>query len=117
MECSGKHGGTEPDGVASDEPSDPATDVSETDAGRSEAHDGTQSKPLVDLAQAFKGDHPRVVLAQRAATVDQEPQQGELLVVDHRSQPRHPGVDQGDGVSVGGIGLAALPGREDPRTS
>ena len=58
-----------------------------------------------------------MVLAQRAATVDQESQHSELLIVDHRSQPRHPGADQGDGVSVSGIGLAALAGGEDPRTS
>jgi len=35
-------GGTEPDGVASDEPSgDPTTDMAETDADRNEALDGT----------------------------------------------------------------------------
>ena len=29
--------------------------------------------------------------------------------------PAHPGADQGDGVGVGGVGLAALPGGEHPR--
>ena len=60
------------------------------------------------------GDHPGVVLTEGAAPVDQDPQQRELLVVDHRPQPGHPGPDQGHGVRVGGVGLAALPGREDP---
>ena len=60
------------------------------------------------------GDHPGVVLAQRAAPVDQHSQHRELLVVDYRAQPGHPGADQGDGVRVGGIGLAALPGGEHP---
>ncbi len=46
--------------------------------------------------------------------VDQDPQHGELFVVDHRPQPAHPGADQRDGVRVGGIGLAALAGGEDP---
>ena len=57
-----------------------------------------------------------MVLAQRSASVDQHPQDRELLVVDHRSQPRHPGPDQRDGVGVGGVGLAALTGREHPRS-
>ena len=61
------------------------------------------------------GDHPGVVLAQGAAPVDQDPQHRQLLVVDHRPQPGHPGADQRDGVRVGGVGLAALPGGEDPR--
>ena len=60
-------------------------------------------------------DHPGVVLTQRPAPVDQHPQHRELLVVDHRSQPGHPGPDQGDRVGVGGVGLAALTGREHPR--
>ena len=61
------------------------------------------------------GDHPGVVLTQRPAPVDQDPQHRELLVVDDRTQPGHPGPDQGDRVGVGGVGLAALTGREDPR--
>jgi hypothetical protein len=60
------------------------------------------------------GDHPGVVLAQRAASVDQDPQHRELLVVDHRPQSSHASADQGDGVGIGGVGLAALPGGEDP---
>ena len=60
------------------------------------------------------GDHPGVVLTERAAAVDQDPQHGELFVVDHRPQPGHPGADQRDRVRVGGVGLAALPGREHP---
>jgi len=58
------------------------------------------------------GSHPGVVLAQGAATVDQQTQHGQLLVIDHRPQPGHPGADQGDGVRVGGVGLAALTGGE-----
>jgi hypothetical protein len=38
----------------------------------------------------------------------------ELLVVDHRPQPGHPDADQRDRVRVGGVGLAALTGGEDP---
>ena len=60
------------------------------------------------------GDHPGVVLTQGPAAVDQDPQHRELLVVDHRTQPGHPGADQRDRVGVGGVGLAALAGREDP---
>jgi hypothetical protein len=30
-------------------------------------------------------DHPGVVIAEGTATTDQQPQHGELLVVDHRS--------------------------------
>jgi hypothetical protein len=55
-----------------------------------------------------------VLVPERATTVDQQPQHGELFVVDHRSQPAHPGADQGDRVRVGGIGLATLPGGEYP---
>ena len=51
----------------------------------------------------------------RTAAVDQDPQHRELLVVDHRPQPAHPGPDQRHRVRVGGVGLAALTGREDPR--
>jgi hypothetical protein len=36
------------------------------------------------------GDDPGVVGAQGPAAVDQHPQHGELLVVDHRPQPGHP---------------------------
>jgi hypothetical protein len=58
------------------------------------------------------GDHPGVVLAQAATTVDHDPQHRELLVVGHRPQAGHPGPDQGDQVRVGGVGLASLTGRE-----
>jgi hypothetical protein len=58
-----------------------------------------------------------VVLTQRAATIDEDAQHGELLVVHDRAQPAHPGADQGDGMRVGLIGLAALTGGEDPRPS
>jgi hypothetical protein len=58
------------------------------------------------------GDHPGVVLTQPPAAVDQDPQHGKLLVVDHRPQPAHPGADQGDAMSVGGVGLATLTGGE-----
>jgi hypothetical protein len=61
------------------------------------------------------GHHPGVVLTERAATVDQDPQQGEPLVIDHWTQPGHAGADQRDAVGVGGISLAALTGREHPR--
>ena len=56
-----------------------------------------------------------VLLADRAAPVDQQLQHLELLVGDDRAQPGHPGADQRDRVRVGGVGLAALPGREHPR--
>ena len=60
-------------------------------------------------------DHAGVVLPERSAPVGQDPQDGELLVIDDRSQAGHPGADQCDGVrigGIGGIGLAALPGGE-----
>jgi hypothetical protein len=60
------------------------------------------------------GDHPGVVVAERATAVDQDPQDSELFVIDHRPQSGHPGADQGDRVRIGGVGLAALPGREHP---
>jgi hypothetical protein len=60
------------------------------------------------------GDDPGVVGAQGPAAVDQHPQHGELLVVDHRPQPGHPGPDQRDRMGVVGVGLAALPGPEHP---
>jgi len=37
------------------------------------------------------GHHPRVVLTQSPAPIDQDPQHGELLVVHDRTQPAHPG--------------------------
>jgi hypothetical protein len=40
------------------------------------------------------GDHPGVVVAERSTAVDQDPQDGELFVVDHRPQSGHPGADQ-----------------------
>ena len=69
----------------------------------------SSSSKLVQLS-----DHPGVVLAQRATAVDQDPEHGELLVVDHRTQAGHPGPDQGDRVGVGGVGLASLTRGEDP---
>ena len=42
------------------------------------------------------GHHSGVVLAQRAASVDQDPQDRELLVVDDWTQAGHPGADQRD---------------------
>jgi len=39
-----------------------------------------------------------------------------LLVVDDRSQAGHPSPDEGDGVRVTGVGLAALAGGEHPRS-
>ena len=59
-------------------------------------------------------DHPGVVLAERAPPVGQDPQDDELLVVDDRAQTGHTRADEGDRVRVGGVGLAALPGGEDP---
>ena len=56
------------------------------------------------------GNHPRVVLAQRPAPVDQHAQHGQLFIIDHRSQPAQPGADQCDRVRVGGVGLTALAG-------
>jgi hypothetical protein len=43
------------------------------------------------------------------------PQYDELIIVDQRAQPGHPGTDQRDRVGVGGVGLAALSGGEYPR--
>jgi hypothetical protein len=60
------------------------------------------------------GDHPGVLLTEGSTSVDQDRQDGELFVVDHRPESGHPGADQGDRVRVGGVGLAALPGREHP---
>jgi hypothetical protein len=48
-----------------------------------------------------------VVLTERPAAVDQDPQHRELLVVDHRPKPDHPGGDQRDGVGVGAEPTAA----------
>jgi hypothetical protein len=58
------------------------------------------------------GDHAGVVLTKGPAAVDQDPQDRELLVVDHRSKTRHPGADQSNRVRVGGAGLTTLPGGE-----
>lgn len=55
-----------------------------------------------------------VLLTDGASPVDQQPQHLELFVADHWPQPTHPGPDQGHGVGVGGVGLAALAGGEDP---
>jgi hypothetical protein len=54
-----------------------------------------------------------VVLTQRTAPVDQNPQDRELLIVDYRPQPGRPGPDQRDLVRVSCIGLTALTGREN----
>jgi len=59
-------------------------------------------------------DHAGVVFAERAAPVGQHAQHRELLVIDDRSQAGHAGADERDGVRVGGVGLAALPGGEHP---
>jgi hypothetical protein len=59
---------------------------------------------LVDLV--------RVLLADGATPVDQDPQHLPPVVADHGPQPGHPGPDERDRVCVGGVGLAALPGRE-----
>jgi hypothetical protein len=56
-----------------------------------------------------------VLVAQGTAPVDQKPQHGQLLVVDHWAQTRHPGADQRNRVCVGRVGFAALPGSEYPR--
>jgi hypothetical protein len=63
------------------------------------------------------GDHPGVVFTQRPASVHQDPQHRDLLVVNHRPQTNHPGGDQRDRMGVGGVGLAALTGSEHPRPS
>jgi len=60
------------------------------------------------------GHHPGVVLTQRPASVDQDPQDRELFVVDHRTKPGHPGPDQRHGVGIGDVGLASLTGRKHP---
>jgi hypothetical protein len=60
------------------------------------------------------GGHPGVVLAERPAPVDQDPQDRELLIVDDRPQPRHSGADQCHRMGVGCVGLAALSGAEHP---
>ena len=83
---------------------DDAVDLSVAGAG----------EPVSDVVAGGLGDHPGVVLAQGAAPVDQHPQHRQLLVGDHGSQAGDPGRDQGHGVGVGGVGLAALPGGEDP---
>jgi hypothetical protein len=57
-------------------------------------------------------DHPRVVFPKGPSTVDQDPQQGQLLVVDHPTQPGHPSPDECDRVRVCGVGLSALTGGE-----
>ena len=60
------------------------------------------------------GDHPGVVITEGAAAVDQDPQHRELLIVNDRPQPTHPGADQRHRVRVGGVGFAALTGGEHP---
>ena len=57
-------------------------------------------------------DTTGVVLAQGPAPVDQYPQHRQLDVIIDWPQAAHGGADQGDGVRVGGVGLAALPGGE-----
>ena len=53
-----------------------------------------------ELAQQLVqlGDHTGVILTERPAAVDQDPQQCEPLIVDHRSKTGQPGADQGDRV-------------------
>jgi hypothetical protein len=58
-----------------------------------------------------------VLIPQGSAPVDQDPQHSQLLVADHRTEAAHPGADQRDGVSIGGVGLATLPSDEDPCSS
>jgi hypothetical protein len=53
----------------------------------------------------------------RPRSIDQHAQHRELLVIDYRTQPSHPGANQRHRVRVGGVGLASLPGREDPSSS
>jgi NAD(P)-dependent dehydrogenase (short-subunit alcohol dehydrogenase family) len=60
------------------------------------------------------GDHPGVVFTQRPAAVGQDPQHGQLLVTGHRAKTGHAGRGERDGVRIGGVGLAALPGGEHP---
>ncbi len=55
-----------------------------------------------------------MLLTERAAPVDQQSQHLQLFVGDDRPQSAHAGADQGDGVRVGGVGLAALSGGEHP---
>ena len=58
--------------------------------------------------------HPGVLLTEAPTPVDQQPQQLELLVIDDSPKTAHAHADQGDRVGVGVVGLAALPGGEDP---
>ena len=61
------------------------------------------------------GDLAGVLLAELSGAGRPAPAAPSSLVIGHhRTQPGHPGADQGDGVGVGGVGLAALTGREDP---
>ena len=60
------------------------------------------------------GHHPGVVLTERLASVDQDPQHRQLLIVHDRPQPGHPGAHECDRVRVGGVGLAALSSGEHP---
>ncbi|OLT36729.1 hypothetical protein BJF82_14355 [Kytococcus sp. CUA-901] len=53
---------------------------------------------------------------QGGAPVHAHAQHLQLLVVDDWAQPGHADSDQGDGVGVGGVGLAALAGGEDPHS-
>jgi hypothetical protein len=55
-----------------------------------------------------------VVLAEGAATVDEQAQDRELLVVDDWPQPGHPGADQRHRVRVCRVGLSSLPSGEYP---
>jgi hypothetical protein len=55
-----------------------------------------------------------VLLTERAAPVDQQSQDLQLFVGDDGPQSGHAGADQGDGVRVGGVGLASLSGGEHP---
>ena len=58
--------------------------------------------------------HPGVIGTDPAATVDQQPQHLQRLVVDGLTQPAQPHPDQRDRVRVGLIGLASLAGGVDP---
>jgi hypothetical protein len=51
---------------------------------------------------------------QRPAAVSEDPQRCQLLVISDLAQPAHAGRGERDGVRVGGVGLAALAGGEQP---
>ena len=108
------------DQLGGDPPTGLAGDVARADRGQQGLGLGGGQVLLRTARDQFQqqvvdlGHLAGVVITQRAAPVDQDPQHRELLVVDDRTQAAHPGANQRDRVGVGGVGLAALPGREDP---